>query len=83
MTKVIVEALELTGQRGIINKGWGGLGYCTYFFSFSDPHTSPYVLSSRNTIYILNLPLLWDLLVILLTLCLSSDGTKGYHLLTG
>lgn len=26
MTKTIVEALELTGQRGIINKGWGGLG---------------------------------------------------------
>nr|AHA50081.1 sterol 3-O-glucosyltransferase [Eleutherococcus senticosus] len=26
MTKVIVEALEITGQRGIINKGWGGLG---------------------------------------------------------
>ncbi|KAK8479355.1 hypothetical protein V6N11_000985 [Hibiscus sabdariffa] len=26
MTKVIVEALEQTGQRGIINKGWGGLG---------------------------------------------------------
>ncbi|XP_021857479.2 sterol 3-beta-glucosyltransferase UGT80A2 [Spinacia oleracea] len=26
MTKIIVQALELTGQRGIINKGWGGLG---------------------------------------------------------
>ncbi|PKA52784.1 Sterol 3-beta-glucosyltransferase UGT80A2 [Apostasia shenzhenica] len=26
MTKIIVEALEMTGQRGIINKGWGGLG---------------------------------------------------------
>ncbi|KAH0471098.1 hypothetical protein IEQ34_000821 [Dendrobium chrysotoxum] len=26
MTKIIVEALEITGQRGIINKGWGGLG---------------------------------------------------------
>ncbi|KAI8539467.1 hypothetical protein RHMOL_Rhmol09G0185400 [Rhododendron molle] len=26
MTQIIVEALELTGQRGIINKGWGGLG---------------------------------------------------------
>ncbi|CAI0559590.1 unnamed protein product [Linum tenue] len=26
MTEVIVRALELTGQRGIINKGWGGLG---------------------------------------------------------
>lgn len=28
MTKIIVEALEITGQRGIINKGWGGLGNC-------------------------------------------------------
>ncbi|KAJ4826730.1 hypothetical protein Tsubulata_020998 [Turnera subulata] len=26
MTQIIVEALEQTGQRGIINKGWGGLG---------------------------------------------------------
>ncbi|XP_022718497.1 sterol 3-beta-glucosyltransferase UGT80A2-like isoform X2 [Durio zibethinus] len=26
MTQKIVQALEKTGQRGIINKGWGGLG---------------------------------------------------------
>ncbi|XP_011627049.1 sterol 3-beta-glucosyltransferase UGT80A2 isoform X2 [Amborella trichopoda] len=26
MTQIIVEALEITEQRGIINKGWGGLG---------------------------------------------------------
>ncbi|WJX77452.1 sterol 3beta-glucosyltransferase [Trifolium repens] len=26
MTRIIVEALKQTGQRGIINKGWGGLG---------------------------------------------------------
>ncbi|KAG6524381.1 hypothetical protein ZIOFF_014290 [Zingiber officinale] len=26
MTEIIVEALRITGQRGIINKGWGGLG---------------------------------------------------------
>ncbi|GLU07871.1 hypothetical protein SLE2022_248100 [Rubroshorea leprosula] len=26
MTQIIVEALEKTEQRGIINKGWGGLG---------------------------------------------------------
>ncbi|KAF8647263.1 hypothetical protein HU200_065409 [Digitaria exilis] len=26
MTDIIVRALEITGQRGIINKGWGGLG---------------------------------------------------------
>ncbi|GMJ01293.1 UDP-glucosyl transferase 80A2, sterol glucosyltransferase [Hibiscus trionum] len=29
MTQIIVEALEQTGQRGIINKGWGGLGELT------------------------------------------------------
>uniref|UniRef100_A0A7N0SVU0 sterol 3beta-glucosyltransferase n=1 Tax=Kalanchoe fedtschenkoi TaxID=63787 RepID=A0A7N0SVU0_KALFE len=26
LTQIIVQALETTGQRGIINKGWGGLG---------------------------------------------------------
>ncbi|XP_071717488.1 sterol 3-beta-glucosyltransferase UGT80A2-like [Rutidosis leptorrhynchoides] len=26
MTEIIVKALEITQQRGIINKGWGGLG---------------------------------------------------------
>ncbi|KAL1565190.1 sterol 3beta-glucosyltransferase [Salvia divinorum] len=26
MTKIIIKALEITKQRGIINKGWGGLG---------------------------------------------------------
>ncbi|KAL0437293.1 UNVERIFIED_CONTAM: Sterol 3-beta-glucosyltransferase UGT80A2 [Sesamum radiatum] len=26
MTQIIVKALEITKQRGIINKGWGGLG---------------------------------------------------------
>ncbi|KAE8664747.1 Sterol 3-beta-glucosyltransferase UGT80A2 [Hibiscus syriacus] len=26
MTQMILQALEKTGQRGIINKGWGGLG---------------------------------------------------------
>ncbi|XP_031401335.1 sterol 3-beta-glucosyltransferase UGT80A2-like isoform X1 [Punica granatum] len=26
MTEIIVKALEITHQRGIINKGWGGLG---------------------------------------------------------
>ncbi|XP_071689407.1 sterol 3-beta-glucosyltransferase UGT80A2-like [Rutidosis leptorrhynchoides] len=29
MTQTIVKALEMTGQRGIINKGWGGLGILT------------------------------------------------------
>lgn len=30
MTKIIIEALEITNQRGIINKGWGGLGDCEF-----------------------------------------------------
>lgn len=30
MTQIIVQALETTGQRGIINKGWGGLGNCMF-----------------------------------------------------
>lgn len=30
MTEIIIQALEMTGQRGIINKGWGGLGNCKY-----------------------------------------------------
>lgn len=34
MTQIIVEALETTGQRGIINKGWGGLGNCKFPFPF-------------------------------------------------
>jgi hypothetical protein len=32
MTRIIVEALKQTGQRGIINKGWGGLGNCESWF---------------------------------------------------
>ena len=28
MTEIIVQALEQTGQRGVINKGWGDLGTC-------------------------------------------------------
>jgi hypothetical protein len=33
MTKVIIEALNKTGQRGIIGKGWGGIGNCEYYLS--------------------------------------------------
>lgn len=33
MTETIVKALETTGQRGIINKGWGGLGNCRFRYS--------------------------------------------------
>ncbi|XP_075099059.1 sterol 3-beta-glucosyltransferase UGT80A2 isoform X1 [Nicotiana tabacum] len=40
MTQVIVEALELTGQRGIINKGWGGLG------NLAEPKDSVYLLDN-------------------------------------
>ncbi|CAL2236622.1 unnamed protein product [Prunus armeniaca] len=28
MTNIILQALEITGQRGVINRGWGGLGNC-------------------------------------------------------
>ncbi|KAI3973092.1 hypothetical protein MKX01_019750 [Papaver californicum] len=38
MTQIIVEALEITGQRGIINKGWGGLG------DLAEPKESIYLL---------------------------------------
>ncbi|KAH9288833.1 hypothetical protein KI387_032950, partial [Taxus chinensis] len=40
MTKIIVEALKKTGQRGIINKGWGGLGNLT------EPHEFVYTLDN-------------------------------------
>lgn len=32
MTEIIVKALEITGHRGIINKGWGGLGNCKSWY---------------------------------------------------
>lgn len=40
MTQIIVEALEITGQRGIINKGWGGLG------ELAEPKESIYLLDN-------------------------------------
>ncbi|KAK7243293.1 hypothetical protein RIF29_38086 [Crotalaria pallida] len=40
MTKIIVEALDKTGQRGIINKGWGGLG------NLAEPKKSVYLLDN-------------------------------------
>ncbi|XP_031740063.1 sterol 3-beta-glucosyltransferase UGT80A2 isoform X2 [Cucumis sativus] len=40
MTQIIVEALEITGRRGIINKGWGGLG------SLAEPKDFVYVLDN-------------------------------------
>uniref|UniRef100_A0A7N0U942 Uncharacterized protein n=2 Tax=Kalanchoe fedtschenkoi TaxID=63787 RepID=A0A7N0U942_KALFE len=40
MTQIIVEALEITGQRGIINKGWGGLG------DLAKPKDSIYLLDN-------------------------------------
>lgn len=40
MTQIIVEAFERTGQRGIINKGWGGLGNLT------EPKDSIYLLDN-------------------------------------
>lgn len=40
MTQIIVEAFERTGQRGIINKGWGGLG------NLAEPKDSIYLLDN-------------------------------------
>ncbi|KAK7259983.1 hypothetical protein RIF29_25645 [Crotalaria pallida] len=40
MTEIIVEALEKSGQRGIINKGWGGLG------NLAEPKDSIYLLDN-------------------------------------
>ncbi|KAF5480961.1 hypothetical protein F2P56_001663 [Juglans regia] len=40
MTQIIVKALEMTGQRGIINKGWGGLG------NLAEPKDSIYLLDN-------------------------------------
>ncbi|KAJ4785537.1 Sterol 3-beta-glucosyltransferase [Rhynchospora pubera] len=40
MTEIIVQALEMTGQRGIINKGWGGLG------NLKEPKDSVYLLDN-------------------------------------
>ncbi|KAG6657682.1 sterol 3-beta-glucosyltransferase UGT80A2 isoform X1 [Carya illinoinensis] len=40
MTQTIVDALESTEQRGIINKGWGGLG------NSSEPKDSIYLLDN-------------------------------------
>nr|AIU41744.1 glycosyltransferase [Chlorophytum borivilianum] len=40
MTQIIVEALEITNQRGIINKGWGGLG------NLAEPKDSIYLLDN-------------------------------------
>lgn len=54
MTKIIVDALEITGQRGIINKGWGGLGECKSFFSFSHLHfTTSWPLPKYHTLFCL------------------------------
>ncbi|GMH02524.1 hypothetical protein Nepgr_004363 [Nepenthes gracilis] len=40
MTQIIVKALEETGQRGIINKGWGGLG------KLAEPKETVYLLDN-------------------------------------
>ncbi|KAG4992639.1 hypothetical protein JHK87_026096 [Glycine soja] len=40
ITRIIIQALEETGQRGIINKGWGGLG------SLAEQNKSVYLLDN-------------------------------------
>jgi hypothetical protein len=49
MTQIIVDALEMTGQRGIINKGWGGLGNCKFSFNYKALCVS-YMSNARNYI---------------------------------
>ena len=39
MTAIIVEALQKTGQRGIIQRGWGGLGESRSIFWKLTCHT--------------------------------------------
>ena len=34
MTKIIVDALRKTNQRGLINEGWGGMGKSTILSLF-------------------------------------------------
>uniref|UniRef100_A0A0R0IDA2 Uncharacterized protein n=1 Tax=Glycine max TaxID=3847 RepID=A0A0R0IDA2_SOYBN len=47
ITRIIIQALEETGQRGIINKGWGGLGSCDNFcFSVAEQNKSVYLLDN-------------------------------------
>ena len=54
-TNTILEALEITGQRGIIDRGWGDLGNCKYLllvrslgisfcFPLSNPQLFPWLL---------------------------------------
>ncbi|CAL8077840.1 unnamed protein product [Prunus armeniaca] len=40
MTNIILQALEITGQRGIINRGWGGLG------NLAEPSDSVYLVDN-------------------------------------
>ncbi|CAL9003741.1 unnamed protein product [Prunus brigantina] len=40
ITNIILQALEITGQRGIINRGWGGLGNLT------EPSDSVYLVDN-------------------------------------
>jgi hypothetical protein len=54
MTQIIVEALEITKQRGIINKGWGGLGNCKFSFNYKALYVS-YISNARKYIFILQL----------------------------
>eukprot|EP00850_Spirogloea_muscicola_P013660 SM000094S24677 [mRNA] locus=s94:74921:77666:- [translate_table: standard] len=46
MTKTIVEALTKTGQRGIIQKGWGGLGETFLLHAVDNPPEHIYLLGN-------------------------------------
>lgn len=46
MTEIIIKALKETKQRGIIYKGWGGIGDCEYLFYMN--------LAERNDVPVYN-----------------------------
>lgn len=73
MTEIIVEALQRTKQRGIINKGWGGLGNCKSILS-SIRITFLILDACLFGIYYNNICLMW---------CSYSERTQGLRLLVG
>lgn len=73
MTEIIVEALQRTKQRGIINKGWGGLGNCRFL--------NPYYLSIIGSLDVFMFGICYN------NMCLMwfsySERTEGLRLLVG
>ncbi|CAL8109164.1 unnamed protein product [Prunus armeniaca] len=48
MTNIILQALEITGQRGVINRGWGGLGNCASWGCWDNCCWSESYVSNHN-----------------------------------